>query len=1169
MKRIAILAASLGLLLCCLLPSVAVATDTADPVAQVLYELDPASYSVDAGTPSSGTLASTHLHDAQYLEVAAAAAGDGYEAAVVLEFTNGYAMQALNAATLRVCLGGGAEGVQVQAYVYDWANGSYAAVAAEAAWTGVKDLPLPGPSAYLSAEGGARVKLVCTADAAFALQLDQLQLLLDGRQPGGAVRVTAYGAAEGVLETGTLSDGTGFSALADRDGVNLSVASASNKAAWHAIVPLYQPRQDVRTIMIHYAGRTSVATNDIWLSLYRFDTQNWEAVSVLPGTTDTTALSVVLSGSRLQSYLSADGDLQIRLYNSATGSFVRHTDYLSVSVYSDVEHSQEVSNAVSVYTEYGSSTGAVSAVHAADGVALVTQSNADNKAAVQLTYEVAADLSKVEALSFALSMKSETGINAQYISLLNHETGRFSVVKTVSGYGGGVFETVHVTLDSLNEIRKYVNADGEIVLRIYNSASGSFVRELDLAQLTVTYGTFESFTIAQVSDVHELIGSENFRAIISELNEDVQPAFTVISGDITDHGTPAQYAKYLEDAALFDGPVYTIPGNHDVRWWNADGKSTFTSQVGPLYQSVNYGGVHFVFLDSTVNFELDGKLNPAQRAWLEADLAAVPADMPVIWFTHHPFKINNNVTARHELLSLAEGHNVIALMSGHVHYYGNVVEDGIPVNYITYVKDNANREYVTIEFTPNYYYIYKHKASDGSRQLWLSGRMDNTRRLSFDITGVQVSGDTVTVTASVEHAPDGVVSMQARIDNYGSYTQLALQADGTWRGSIDTTAYHPTLVPGAHFVGVEAFDANGNKWTQYADYATGSTQAEVAWVFETGDTIQSSATIAGDAVYAGSNDGFLYCLNAATGAENWKYQTGGCVISKPALTAGGNVVFGSEDGKVYCLNAATGQLAWSYETGGAVLSDPLVDGNAVYIGCGDGKIYCLNAQTGAAVWTYQTDGLMRQRPVVQDGVLYAFVRDTYIWYALNAANGQLVWRGNANTDESLFVCGDVRPLLAGGKLWCIDAQNTRPGYLNLQTGALDWTGTLGNVSSRGMATDGTLVFCVSNSGRQLTAYRADTAAVAWEKDLRYNNADSDLQQMQIDSGLVYENGLLFHVAERGRVTALDPDDGTIVWQLDIAGFPERVFWSTPEVQGDLLVACGIDGKVYAVTYGEE
>ena len=340
-------------------------------------------------------------------------------------------------------------------------------------------------------------------------------------------------------------------------------------------------------------------------------------------------------------------------------------------------------------------------------------------------------------------------------------------------------------------------------------------------------------------------------------------------------------------------------------------------------------------------------------------------------------------------------------------------------------------------------------------------------------------------------------------------------------------------------------------------------------MFETGDTIQSSATIAGDAVYAGSNDGFLYCLNAATGAENWKYQTGGCVISKPALTAGGNVVFGSEDGKVYCLNAATGQLAWSYETGGAVLSDPLVDGNAVYIGCGDGKIYCLNAQTGAAVWTYQTDGLMRQRPVVQDGVLYAFVRDTYIWYALNAANGQLVWRGNANTDESLFVCGDVRPLLAGGKLWCIDAQNTRPGYLNLQTGALDWTGTLGNVSSRGMATDGTLVFCVSNSGRQLTAYRADTAAVAWEKDLRYNNADSDLQQMQIDSGLVYENGLLFHVAERGRVTALDPDDGTIVWQLDIAGFPERVFWSTPEVQGNLLVACGIDGKVYAVTYGEE
>lgn len=99
---------------------------------------------------------------------------------------------------------------------------------------------------------------------------------------------------------------------------------------------------------------------------------------------------------------------------------------------------------------------------------------------------------------------------------------------------------------------------------------------------------------------------------------------------------------------------------------------------------------------TTVNFELDAKVNKAQLEWLKTDLESIPSDMPVILFGHHPFKINNNVTGRHELLDAVKGSNVIAFMSGHVHYYGNVVEDGIPVNYITYVKDNANQEFVSI-----------------------------------------------------------------------------------------------------------------------------------------------------------------------------------------------------------------------------------------------------------------------------------------------------------------------------------------------------------------------------------------------------------------------------------------------------------------------------------------
>lgn len=518
------------------------------------------------------------------------------------------------------------------------------------------------------------------------------------------------------------------------------------------------------------------------------------------------------------------------------------------------------------------------------------------------------------------------------------------------------------------------------------------------------------------------------------------------------------------------------------------------------------------------------------------------------------------------MLSATKDSNVIAFMNGHVHYYGNVVEDGVPINYITYIKDNPNQDFVTIEFSENYYYIYKRKATDHSKELWLSGRMNNTRKLRMTITNITARDNTVDVAVQIENAPDGVKSVQARIDNYGPYTQLIKNEGGIWSGSIDTGLYTPELVAGTHFVGVEAFDNENKKWTEYKDYSTPSDNPTIKWVFETGDSIQSSATINEANVYVGSNDGNLYCIDRDTGSQKWCIQTGDFVISKPAITSEGKIVFGSGDEFVYCASADDGNIIWNTKLGGSVLSDPLTSEGRVFIGCGDGKIYCLNSASGEIVWEYQTDGLMRQRPILENGILYAFVRDTYIWYAIDASTGQLIWRGNANTDESLFVCGDVRPVIANGKLWCIDAQNTRPAYLSLDTGELAWTSTLEKVSSRGMTTNGSTVFYSSNSGRQITAFDAETNQVVWQKDLRYDNKDRDLQEMQIDSALVYNGTSLIHVAERGRITALNPDNGEILWCIDAAGYPERVFWSTPEATDGLVIATGIDGKVYAVEY---
>lgn len=118
-------------------------------------------------------------------------------------------------------------------------------------------------------------------------------------------------------------------------------------------------------------------------------------------------------------------------------------------------------------------------------------------------------------------------------------------------------------------------------------------------------------------------------------------------------------------------------------------------------------------------------------------------------------------------------------MNGHVHYYGNVVEDGVPINYITYIKDNPNQDFVTIEFSENYYYIYKRKATDHSKELWLSGRMNNTRKLRMTITNITARDNTVDVAVQIENAPDGVKSVQARMNLYIAPQQTTETSSGT------------------------------------------------------------------------------------------------------------------------------------------------------------------------------------------------------------------------------------------------------------------------------------------------------------------------------------------------------------------------------------------------------
>ena len=74
------------------------------------------------------------------------------------------------------------------------------------------------------------------------------------------------------------------------------------------------------------------------------------------------------------------------------------------------------------------------------------------------------------------------------------------------------------------------------------------------------------------------------------------------------------------------------------------------------------------------------------------------------------------------------------------------------------------------------------------------------------------------------------------------------------------------------------------------------------WKAELGGRVYSTAYAAEKKIYVGCGDGNVHCLDAATGKTVWSMLTGNGIDSSPALV-GDTLLIGSQDFFVYALDA--------------------------------------------------------------------------------------------------------------------------------------------------------------------------------------------------------------------------------------------------------------------------
>lgn len=132
--------------------------------------------------------------------------------------------------------------------------------------------------------------------------------------------------------------------------------------------------------------------------------------------------------------------------------------------------------------------------------------------------------------------------------------------------------------------------------------------------------------------------------------------------------------------------------------------------------------------------------------------------------------------------------------------------------------------------------------------------------------------------------------------------------------------------------------------------ATNAAQIAQKWSFKTGGPIAAAPIVANNTLYVGSWDGYMYALDANTGAQKWKTYLGVTIanpvcippalgISSTATVYNGVVYVGGGDANWYALDAATGSILWSVYTGDNSAtgghynwSSPLIFNGYAYIG---------------------------------------------------------------------------------------------------------------------------------------------------------------------------------------------------------------------------------------------
>ncbi len=360
------------------------------------------------------------------------------------------------------------------------------------------------------------------------------------------------------------------------------------------------------------------------------------------------------------------------------------------------------------------------------------------------------------------------------------------------------------------------------------------------------------------------------------------------------------------------------------------------------------------------------------------------------------------------------------------------------------------------------------------------------------------------------------------------------------------------------------YAAMTNHWPR-PDFSVNSKYPNVReiWQQDTHWTIASSPAVAGGRVFVGDASGTMRAFSVKDGQPLWQFTTGGPIYSTPAVS-GHKLVFASTDGSVYALKTSSGKKLWQFNTPKPIVASPAIVSNIVYLGASDGKFRALNLDTGRLVWEFPSvGGFVETRALVTNGEVIFGAWDQHL-YALNAANGQLLWKWIAKSPGTLGIMYSPAafwPVAARSQLYVV-APDRIMTALDLSTGREIWRTTTNDWAVResiGISADGSRFYVRAMTNTAIVAFAtgASHPEKLWELDAR------PLFNYDINSSMLVEKeNVLYYATDLGLLLAIDPRSGTLLWEHKLCDC--LVNTVAPLDEPNEVITCDVDGRITRV-----